>query len=153
MANDSLGPIMHKGKSVGGVTVDVTDKVTKGDMRPVTSNAVASMNNYSLEEQVIGTWIDGKPIYRKVIVDNNVLSVGISKIGMIENHSTIISIYGTVKSSLGHITELVYSYPSNEHAINIDQDGSIIMYHHAENYNAQTIVVVEYTKTTDAPTI
>ena len=24
-------------------------------------------NNYSTEEQVIGTWIDGKPLYRKVI--------------------------------------------------------------------------------------
>ena len=24
-------------------------------------------NTYSTEEQVIGTWIDGKPIYRKVI--------------------------------------------------------------------------------------
>ena len=24
-------------------------------------------NNYSTDEQVIGTWIDGKPIYRKVV--------------------------------------------------------------------------------------
>lgn len=33
---------------------------TYGDQRP-------SNNVYSLEEQVIGTWIDGKPLYRKVL--------------------------------------------------------------------------------------
>lgn len=42
MANEVLGPIMHKGQSVGGVTVDCVDEVIVGDMRPVTSNAVAS---------------------------------------------------------------------------------------------------------------
>ena len=31
------------------------------------SNVTAS-NNYSTSEQVVGTWIDGKPLYRKVIV-------------------------------------------------------------------------------------
>lgn len=28
-------------------------------------------NNYSTDETVIGTWIDGKPIYRKVIVSED----------------------------------------------------------------------------------
>ena len=36
-----------------------------GDTVPTGYEEVTDPNNYSLEEQVIGTWIDGKPIYRK----------------------------------------------------------------------------------------
>ena len=32
----------------------------------MSSSGGASENNYSTEEQRIGTWIDGKPLYRKV---------------------------------------------------------------------------------------
>ena len=28
-------------------------------------------DNYSTEEQVVGTWIDGKPLYRKVVIIDN----------------------------------------------------------------------------------
>ena len=40
------------------------EEVTGGGM---TANSDGVQNNYSSEETVIGTWIDGKPIYRKVI--------------------------------------------------------------------------------------
>lgn len=33
----------------------------------VAGSVSSASNNYSEEEQVIGTWIDGKPIYRQVI--------------------------------------------------------------------------------------
>ena len=39
-------------------SVEVTTKLTTEEV-------------YSTEEQVIGTWVDGKPLYRKVIVANN----------------------------------------------------------------------------------
>ena len=31
------------------------------------------METYSTEEQVVGTWIDGKPIYRKLIFNNSTI--------------------------------------------------------------------------------
>lgn len=34
-------------------------------------NYVNSINTYSTDEIRIGTWIDGKPIYRKVYIENN----------------------------------------------------------------------------------
>lgn len=43
------------------------NKIKKGD---ITYNIVAN-DVYSSEEQEIGTWVDGKPLYRKVIVANN----------------------------------------------------------------------------------
>lgn len=51
--------------------VYVTDLVQEGNMNPVTSNAVARFtgSNYSTSEvKTSNTWIDGKPIYRRVLV-------------------------------------------------------------------------------------
>ena len=54
-----------------------TDSVTKDDMHPVTSNAVAESKSYSTTETLTGgTWIDGKPIYRKAGIYNNNGSIG-----------------------------------------------------------------------------
>jgi hypothetical protein len=48
-----------------------TDTVQSGNMHAVTSNAVAESLSYSETEQKTGgKWIDGKPIYRKVIKVN-----------------------------------------------------------------------------------
>lgn len=61
-----------------------------GDQRP-------SNNVYSLEEQVIGTWIDGKPLYRKTIeLDNTcfVANSGKSVAHGISNLDNVISKYG-----------------------------------------------------------
>lgn len=49
----------------------VFDKKTN-ELVKVAGNAanaeLKDMNVYSTEEKIVGTWIDGKPIYRKVIV-------------------------------------------------------------------------------------
>lgn len=50
----------------------ITDAVTDGDMRAVTSNAVADSLSYSTTETLTGgTWIDGKPIYRQIVTSTN----------------------------------------------------------------------------------
>lgn len=36
----------------------------------------SSMHEYSTEEHVVGTWIDGKPIYEKTIVFDNYVGYG-----------------------------------------------------------------------------
>lgn len=38
--------------------------------------AVNQLNTYSTEEHIVGTWIDGKPIYRKTIVYSNSEIIG-----------------------------------------------------------------------------
>lgn len=66
------------------VTIEYTkvdDDTKLSDFRPVTESKVSEMiaaasfggytnNAYSFEETRIGTWIDGKPLYRQVIVTN-----------------------------------------------------------------------------------
>ena len=50
--------------------------------------------DFSLEEKVIGTWIDGKPLYSKGFIINGNLSAGMTI--DIENCNEIISSFGTV---------------------------------------------------------
>ncbi len=50
------------------------------------------VNNYSTNEQVIGTWIDGKPLYRKVITSPIGLTSGTV---LIENVDTMVNQYGS----------------------------------------------------------
>lgn len=54
-------------KEVDLSSYTIVNRVADGNLNPVTSNAVANALSYSTEETLTGgTWIDGKPIYRKV---------------------------------------------------------------------------------------
>lgn len=76
------------------------EKIIVGD----TEFDIGGENNYSTEERVVGTWIDGKPIYQKTFysTDDLVLTAGTSttlNIGSVAdlNIDAIIRIYGTYK--------------------------------------------------------
>lgn len=42
-------------------------KISDTELSPVSLPKIKSIHNYSINEQVVGTWIDGKPIYERVI--------------------------------------------------------------------------------------
>ena len=46
-------------------TYNITDKTKNAPSIRLTEEMIDKKNNYSTEEIVIGTWIDGKPLYRK----------------------------------------------------------------------------------------
>lgn len=48
------------------ITIQYT-KTTDTELSPVSLPKIKSIHNYSTEEQIVGTWIDGKPIYERVI--------------------------------------------------------------------------------------
>ena len=52
------------------------DKLTAGTGIEITGeNIINNLNaNYSTDEQIIGKWIDGKPLYRKTILYNGSMS-------------------------------------------------------------------------------
>ena len=63
---------------------------------------------YSTEEQVIGTWIDGKPIYRQTISFEVTTSNNIRYV--IKELDTLVKLYGVAKSStnmlnINHVLE------------------------------------------------
>ena len=109
---------------------------------------------YSTEEQVIGKWISGKPIYRKVFSLNKKVSEGedISTGCKLDNVDILISlsmyaddIWGNRWVSDIHSGNPIYLTPNNY--INVGAySGSRDFY-----YNIH-MIIAEYTKTTDTAT-
>lgn len=57
---------------------------------------------YSTDEQIVGRWIDGKPIYRKVIVGTNYQSGMETYIATLYNLDILINVYGMAQRSNGN---------------------------------------------------
>lgn len=75
--NYNFGDGLKYDENTNTVSADVTDEITIGDSRMVTSDAVANaISNsgivYSSDEQIIGKW-DGRTLYQRVITANNVM--------------------------------------------------------------------------------
>lgn len=110
-------------------------------------------------EKVVGTWIDGKPIYRKVIVTNlpTVTTQGTVAIKEIEhnisNIENIINISGTFVTSIGGFNPLNQSI-SGDAIVRTVADSSIILIQCSVTSfsNCEANVILEYTKTTDTET-
>lgn len=112
----------------------------------------APEQSYSLEEQLTGgTWIDGKPIYRKtincgVLPNNTTKNVphGITNIG------SVINIYG-VATSGDKAMSLPYVATSSTYCVSVYRDESTIAIQTASDRTeyTKTYVTLEYTKTTD----
>lgn len=124
-----------------------TPSTAMQEIKDYTKDYVDASNSYSTEETLTGgTWIDGKPIYRKVFTGLNITlsstswtnttilkgDIGqiISCHGMRESDNALYSIDASRCSSNSNYLQLAYygggSYPSN-----------------------MSILIIEYTKTTD----
>lgn len=77
----------------------VTANIASGNLKPPTSNAVAKSISYSTQEiKTGGTWINGKPIYKKVI-----------PFGNLPNNNTKTVVTDTVNvDTLIHIEAITY---------------------------------------------
>lgn len=66
--------------------INASDIAIKKNGKGVTlDNYLDSLNKYSTEEQVIGKWIDGKPIYQRLIIKN--ISSGANSFDITELHT------------------------------------------------------------------
>ena len=119
----------------------------------------ASSNNYSTEEQVVGTWIDGRPLYQKTVdcgaltgahetlagIGNNIAEVKEFN-GYLERTSThtVIPIFRTTQYSSYQI-EICYLQQTDKIQI---EPGSDIK----NSGFDKCYVTIKYTKTTDGTT-
>lgn len=110
---------------------------------------ITQQHEYSTEEKVVGTWIDGKPIYQKVIhVDNFI--IGNNEIPL-ENLDTIINYSGNLIFTDYPGYKRVFPYVQNNSTtkviINHYNDTKFVV---ASGFNCNTIdIILQYTKTTD----
>ncbi len=108
-------------------------------------------NKYSTDEQVIGTWIDGKPLYRKVITSSIGLTYGTI---LIENVDTMVNQYGSQRyNPTGEPFHFPIIYGSDILRGILNTSNQIYL-HANGKYNLTTSIgdikwVFEYTKITD----
>ena len=106
---------------------------------------------YSYDETPIGTWVNGKPLYRKIIKTS--VNQGVQKIYDVSNMNLddIIRMDGSISQSVGSIVPIPYYTNSN--------DFTVVYYPKSSNQieinttRAGIVnIILEYTKTTDTAT-
>ena len=114
-------------------------------------HATKLLNTYSTDEIKIGTWIDGKPLYRKVIESTsgniNVETV----VGSINNFEYLKILTGTIVNSENTSVNFPFVFNVNNLGeLFMSSDGSInCLVTNGAYANRPIKVIVEYTKTTD----
>lgn len=111
------------------------------------------MIKYSTEEQVIGEWIDGKPIYRKVLVCADALTGGSNYIAHnIENYN--VTIDAKMFIAFSSTTYVNHCFESSTKFVGINSVGNTsvnitVGSDWANSFTSGFVIVLEYTKTTD----
>lgn len=140
-----------KAFQTAGVVAEVVNARNNSQTKVYSTSYVNGIADYSTTEKVCGTWIDGKPIYRKVLVttwgdrDSSSQNISVSNL----NIDTMVNMTGKV------------SYSNGWHALGGYANAnfySLIQYNYREynvqlygkGYtNANIVLIIEYTKTTD----
>lgn len=134
--------------------INASDVAIKKNNKGVTlDNYLNNLNEYSTDEQVIGKWIDGKPIYRKVI---NTTKSQVSDIMTNLHIKRLISTVGSYATSIYSNSWPIPSYYVEEPQYDIGLMGGAIPGENVSitfgsyyNDDSAVILVLEYTKTTD----
>lgn len=125
----------------------------------------ANQHNYSTTEQVVGTWIDGKPLYEKTFVPNYTSpshSASTTYEQTIDIHDlqidTVVDLKGIWRRWAGDGAKLLYTFNSNEEnyaysRLRVDSEnnytnGRLVFTITSEGTDYQAITI-QYTKTTD----
>lgn len=112
---------------------------------------VTDADTYSTNEKKVGVWIDGKPIYRKVVKITNPQTSNTDYLVISNAMQNLIKLYGYMKTMDG-VKIPVPQIESNESysAIFINGSGTLRgRFSFSKAAPAEVYVVVEYTKTTD----
>ena len=118
------------------------------------ANYVNGLNTYSTTETRVGTWIDGKPVYRKVVDCGALPNASTKNIAHgISNLNTVTSFQAIAKSPSSNAwLPIPATSPANViYHVSIYMTNTNIVINTGDNKTAytQTYAIIEYTKTTD----
>ena len=151
-----LGTTTHGKQKAVYVYIKATSGLAENQQDNVLKNVkdyVDNSNSYSTQEvKTGGTWIDGKPIYRKTFIyEGETTALAVITIGSISNFGVVETIKGTLKFDRGNVIHLGYMNNDNSRPFEaaIETSGNVIVISPYNNANSKIVVTVEYTKTTD----
>lgn len=142
-------------------TIVVKNGKTESDTDVYSCNYINNLNTYSTEEKRVGTWIDGKPLYRKTITFNTIIQMNktTSITHNIENAKNIFIDFSAsfMEANIGKSDYLSYNFPLIGYDGNITDKSycyvdltNINFYSNGgwgENWTKH--ITLNYTKTTD----
>lgn len=113
------------------------------------SGTITALDNYSTEEQVVGTWIDGKPLYQKTIITNSPSTSATIFLTM-DSNVDIQLIECKLNENESYRFNVPFYVTSQTFASIYIMDRYKLEWVSSEQYyNKECIVTVRYTKTTD----
>ena len=151
-----MAQISYTDKVALNINADIPDynKVTAEDMNEIKSvvnenyDEVVPLKNYSTTEKVVGTWIDDKPIYRKILTN---VTISLTNDAQdiphgISNFSDLVDL--KIKAKYGSTT---YDLLSSGYIVKVTGTNIIISkMTQGINLNSYVMtIIIEYTKTTN----
>lgn len=137
-----------KVKQSAGIVADVLNTKNDSETDSYSCDYINKMQKYTEEEQVIGSWKDGKPIYRKVLEGTTNASTS-ATLGSIPNLDTLIDVRGvtggTYKGGMTWINLGVSPQQYRQVYVTGTTVGMVKQDSDATPYR----IILEYTKTTD----
>jgi hypothetical protein len=103
---------------------------------------------YTTDEKKVGTWYDGKPIYRIVAI-GTIPSENPGNLIKIPNIDTLIKAQGSFKYSNTRRITLPYNEANYNMSLDYLNNYIRIVQQSSTFYGKEYILVIEYTKTTD----
>jgi hypothetical protein len=110
--------------------------------------SIGDDTDYSTEEKIVGTWIDGKPLYQKTVTGSSGTNININ-LNINNADIVIIKTAGIILSTGEYIPHGAYTNASNYLSFFISANKTQCGIRSSESYgNATYYVTVQYTKTT-----
>lgn len=138
-----------------GLVGNVLNQKSSSKKDAYSCDYVNKLNTYSEEEQIVGIWIDGKPLYRQLVHCGFLISGDQTVSHNIQNIDTIIHVRAWFKN-VGNNTWFpiprVYPTDLEKYAVALDVDKTSMYFTNGTNFNGKTFfayAIIEYTKTTD----
>ncbi len=168
-SNVTITPTLTEGTKVADYTIDGSEGVlyaptpeppieyTAGNNITIENGVISATgdtsNNYTLDEVVVGSWVDGKPIYRKGFNLNSLTySTNWSDFNHnISNIKRVIKTYGNlINNDNGQLFALpIYRSNTNQGIIIGVSDTKILYINNWLQNTKEIYIFIEYTKTTD----
>ena len=139
---------------IGGVQWNVKDKESRERITTLEEKTSANFD-YTLDEKIIGTWIDGKPLYKLVVQGNKTTSNVLINLEE-KNIKEIISIKGVFRTKIDSVYPFNTFSPYN--AQNLNKYYSVAVYRNPSKdlyvgfgeddmySNVKYTIQIEYTK-------
>lgn len=128
-------------------------KIVNGNLSFDKTRDEALQAEWNGSEQIIGTWIDGKPIYRKTFEIGTPSAKSVYYQHNISNLGTVIKAYGSFLRSSTNIQNLIPGNYTNWESWLYDFGAATFTLKFSDNqWNngvSNCFIVLEYTKTTD----